>query len=122
MALTPLTQAPNAGTIRVTPRTPIPVTLANGATWDSDLCPAGAGSVMFALTADRVLTVNIQRYADLAGLVPVGAVVTAPTVAATPLNIQVNDGVPYLSFNLQLVNASGALATIANAAILTGPR
>ena len=119
MALTPLTQAPNFGTTRVAPKIPFPATIANSVTWNSDLLPAGFGAVLFAATADQIVTLEIQRYADLAGAVPLDLNSNALAVA-TPGWVFATDGLPYLSFVCSIVNASGSLANISNCSILTG--
>lgn len=120
MTFTPLKQYPNNGTVHITPPTPFPAVIADGATYDSDLMSAGFGALAVAVTSDHAATLNVQRYADLAGLAPVGAVITVALVAATPKYVSVADGLPYVSFNVQIVNGAGASANITNAAILTG--
>lgn len=121
MPFTPLKSYPNNGTVAVAPPTPFPAVLADGATWNSDLMPAGFGGLAVGVTSDHAGTLNVQRYADLAGLVPVGAVITIALVAATPKYVAVADEIPFVSFNAQIVNGAGAVANLTNAIILTGP-
>lgn len=118
---TPLTRAPNCGTTNISPPTPFPATVADGTTWSSDLIPAAFGGVTFGATSDQIVTLEIQRYADLAGLVPVGPLSTQALTASTPGWTGFNDGLPFLSFQLFIVNASGSLATISHVAALSGP-
>lgn len=121
MPFTPLTSYPNFGTRVVTPPTPFPASIADGATWSSDLIPAALGGVIAGVTSSHAATLTIQRYADLAGLVPVGPLLSQALSAATPAWTGVADGLPYLSFAVSIVNSAGAAAAITNAAILTGP-
>lgn len=121
MPLTPIKSYPNFGIVKATPPTPIPAVIADGATYNSDLMPSGFGGVSAAATSDHAATLELQRYADLAGLVPVGALLTQAMTAATPAWVGVNDGLPYVSFAVSIVNSSGAVANITNGAILTGP-
>lgn len=119
--LTPLKKHPNFGTTVASPPNDFPVTLANSTTWNSDLIPSGYGGVIFGGTSDQIVTLQIQRYADLAGLVPVGPLSTQALTANTAGWTGFADGLPYLAFNCAIVNASGSTANITNCAILTGP-
>lgn len=121
MAFTPLNAYPNYGTAVVAPPTPIPSPIVDGGTWNSDLIASRFGGIIVGVTSDHAATLNVQRYADLAGLVPVGPLMTQALVAATPGWTGVADGLPYISFNVQIVNSAGAVANITNAMILTGP-
>lgn len=121
MVYTPLKAYPNFGTRIANPPIPIPASVADGTTWSSDLMPGGFGAVTFFATSDHVVTLEVQRFADLAGLVPVGGLASVVLVAATPGYTGFTDGVPYMSFAVAIVNASGSVAVITNAAILTGP-
>lgn len=118
---TPLSQYPNCGTNRSSPPNPFPATVANDATWSSGLCPAAFGGVTFGATVDQIVALQIQRYADLAGLVPVGPLASQTTTANVAAWVGFNDGLPFLSFQLFIVNASGSLANVTNVAALTGP-
>lgn len=121
MAFTPLTRTPNYGTLIAHPPTPVPASLADSTTWNSDLMPAGFGGVLFGLKSNHVVTLNIQRYADLSGTVPAGPVATQALTANVAGYVGVADGLPFLSWNAQIVNASGSAATLTNSAFLTGP-
>lgn len=121
MALTPLKSYPNFGTVRAVPALGYPSTVANGATWQSDLLPAGFAGATAGILSDHAGTLTLQRYADLAGLLPVGALISQAVVANTPAWVGANDGLPFLSFNVEFVNASGAIANIASISIVTGP-
>lgn len=122
MSLTPLTQAPNFGTVAVAPKIAYPATLpASTGTWNSDLLPAGRGTILAAVKSDQAGTITIQRYADLAGLVPIGALASSTLVANTPNSVSIVDGVPCLSFVVTINNTGGSIANITNTAILVGP-
>lgn len=121
MPFTPIAAYPNNGTVKANPPNAIPAVIADGATWNSDLMPAGFGGASAAATSDHAATLKLQRYADLAGLVPIGVLLTQAMTAATPAWVGVNDGLPFASFAVSIVNSSGAVANITNGAILTGP-
>lgn len=122
MPFTPIAGYPNFGISRVVPPTPFPAApILASATWSSDLMPAAFGGVAAAATSSHAATLELQRYADLDGLVPVGALLSQAMVADTPAWVGVNDGIPYVSFAVSIVNSSGGTATITNASILTGP-
>lgn len=121
MTFTPLKQYPNFGTTHVVPLLGYPTVIADGATWNSDLLPAGFAGAIAAILSDHAGTLQIQRYADLAGLLPVGVLITQAVVANTPASAGAVDGRPFLAFNVAFVNASGAAANIAAFSIITGP-
>lgn len=117
MSFTPITQVP-VGYVPVTPKG-FPAQVADGATYNSDLLPAN-GPLAVGLTSDHAATLNVQRYADLNGSTPVGALLTAALSANTPGYVSAEDGMPYLSYNVQIVNSGGAVANITAASIVTG--
>lgn len=122
MPFTPITQYPNYGVKLVSPPTPFPSTpIEASATWSSDLIPAGFSGVAAAAKSNHAATLTLQRYADLAGLIPVGPLLSQAMTADVAAWVGVNDGLPYLSFAVSIVNSGGGTATITNAAILTGP-
>ena len=121
MAFTALKKYPNNGTVSVAAAAEIPATVANGTTWTSPLLPAGFGGAVFGATSDQIVTLQMQRYADLAGLIPVGPLASQVLAAATPGWVGASDGLPFVSFSLAIVNGTGTLANITNVAALTGP-
>lgn len=121
MAFTALNAYPNFGTVVVKPPIAFPATLADGATYSSDLMTSGFGGVIFGATSSQIVTISIQRYADLAGLIPVGPPCSQDLTAATAGWCGFADGLPYVSFALSIANSSGSLANITNIAALTGP-
>lgn len=62
--------------------------------------------------------INIQRYIDRAGLIPVGAVVTAAITGGIAQWATVNDGVAFQSFTVQITNTGASAATVTNFDIL----
>lgn len=62
--------------------------------------------------------INVQRYIDRAGTIPVGAVVTAALVANTAQWLTSNDGLPFQSFTIQITNTGASAATVTNFATL----
>lgn len=121
MALTPLKQYPNFGTQRLVPAAGYPTTAADGATWQSDLLPAGFAGATAGILSDHAGTLTLQRYADLAGLLPIGALISQAVTANTPAWVGANDSLPFLSFNVIFINGAGAIANIAAISIVTGP-
>ena len=120
MALTALKSYPNFGTRVAVPPNPIPAVIADGATYNSDLMPSGFGGASAAATSDHAATLELQRYADLAGAVPIGALLSQAMTANVPAWVGSNDGLPFVSFVVSIVNSAGADANITNGQILTG--
>lgn len=121
MVFTPLKQYPNFGTTRVAPLLGYPTVIADGATWNSDLLPAGFAGAIAAILSDHAGTLTLQRYADLAGLLPVGALITQAVVANTAASAGAVDGRPFVAFNVAFINSGGAVANIQAFSIITGP-
>lgn len=121
MVFTPLKQYPNYGTVHLTPLLGYPTVIADGATWQSDLLPAGFAGATAGILSDHVGTLTLQRYADLAGVLPVGALISQAVTANTSAWVGANDGLPFLSFNVIFINGAGAVANIAAISIVTGP-
>lgn len=120
MALTALKSYPNFGVRLAVPPIAFPTALLTGVTWQSDLMPSGFGGVIFSGTSDQIVTLEIQRYADLAGAVPVGGLLSQALTANTPGYVGIADGLPFVSWNALIVNASGSTANLTNLALLTG--
>ena len=112
---------PTNGVYNISPPTPFPATIAASGNWQSGVIinqhfPAIAACV----TSTQIGNLTIQRYADLAGTIPVGATTTQELTASTAAYAAVNDGVPYLSFVVEVTNTGGSTADITGTAILTG--
>lgn len=69
----------------------------------------GYKQVALGVTSSKAGSVSIQRYLDKAGTVVQGAPVTGTLVAATALNVNVNDGLPFQSFKVTIANGDGAV-------------
>ena len=63
-------------------------------------------------------SINVQRYLDAAGTIPQGPALTTALTAATPGVLNVTDGVPFMSFT---VNVTGA-GTLSGVAVLLQSR
>jgi hypothetical protein len=88
-------------------------TIAASGNWTSNvLISDGFKAIGAGCKSTQTGAINIQRYLDRAGTVPVGAVVTAALVANTSQWATVNDGVPFQSFTVQITNTGGGAATI----------
>lgn len=71
------------------------------------------------VTSTQAGAINVQRYLDTAGLIPVGAVLTAALTASTPQWLTWVDGLPSLSFRVTITNTGGSVATLSNLAIVS---
>lgn len=122
MVFTPIKAYPNFGVILATPALGFPTVIQASATWSSDLMPSAFGGLVAAALSDHAATLTIQRYADLAGLIPVGPLYSQAMTANTAAWTGGNDGLPYVSYAVSIINSAGAVANITNAMILTGPQ
>lgn len=73
-------------------------------------CGFKSGAV--SLQSTQPGAINVQRYLDEAGTIPVGAVITAALVAATQNWVTWNDGVAFGSFKITVTNTGVAPGTI----------
>lgn len=90
-------------------------TIAASGNWTSSVIVSdGFKAIGMGAKSTQAGALNIQRYLDRAGQVPIGAVVTAALVAGTAQWVSVNDGVPFQSFTLQITNTGAGAATITN--------
>jgi hypothetical protein len=73
----------------------------------------GFKSISVGCKSTQTGAINIQRYIDRAGTIPVGAPITAALTAGTSqwANV-VNDGVAFQSFTIQITNTGASPATI----------
>jgi hypothetical protein len=96
-----------------------PPTIAAGGNWTSGVIYAdGFRTLAAAVTSSQVGAISIQRYLDLAGLVPQGPAISAALVAATPQVVNVQDGVAFQSFTVKITNTSGSTANLSNFGLL----
>jgi hypothetical protein len=92
--------------------TPLPLTVAGGSNWLSNLIVAdGYRNVTVGVTSTQAGALVIQMYLDIAGTIA-RAPVSTPLVAATPLIVDLANQAPFLSMTLQITNTSGSPATI----------
>lgn len=96
-------------------------TIGAGSNYTSGVIQAnGFKSIAVGAKSTQVGAITIQRFMDAAGLVPIGALVSASLVASTSQWATVNDGLPFRSFQFSITNTSGSSATLSNfAAILS---
>lgn len=78
----------------------------------------GMKNFSFGITSSQAGSVSIQRYLDQAGLIPVGAAITASLVANTAAYADSVDSIPYQSMVISVSNSSGSSATISNCLLL----
>lgn len=96
-------------------------TIAAGQNWlSAPVYADGFKAISVGAKSTQTGAINVQRYLDRAGTIPVGAVVTAALVANTSQWVTVNDGVPFQSFTVQITNTGASAATITNFGVLLG--
>jgi hypothetical protein len=94
---------------------PPAATLGAAGTYQSGVIPApGWKGIAIGVKSSQTGAITIQRFMDKAGLVPVGAPITASLVANTANWVNVDDGVPYQSFSFSITNTGGATANLSN--------
>lgn len=92
--------------------TPPPLQIADGATWSSGVTYSmGFKALTVGIKADHAGTLKIYRYLDLAGTIQQALSSTA-IVANVALVVNVYDNLPYVSYQLQVVNGAGAVSNI----------
>lgn len=103
----------------VTPPGGFPSTIAGSGSWQSGvLAMAGYRGIAAAVTSTQAGSISIQRYADSAGQIAIGAAISQALAASTAATVSVNDGLPALYFQVTISNSSGSTATISGAAIV----
>jgi hypothetical protein len=70
----------------------------------------GFQNLTVGLISSQAGELTVQRYADTAGLIPVGAAITASLSAATAAAVYANDDIPWQSFTINVTNTSGSTA------------
>jgi hypothetical protein len=94
-------------------------TIAAAGNWTSAVIISdGFKSVSVGAKSTQAGAINIQRYLDRAGTIPVGAVITAALTAATAQWATSNDGVAFQSFTVQITNTGASAATVTNFGVL----
>jgi hypothetical protein len=93
-----------------------PTTIAAAGNYSTGIIVSdGYKVVAVAITSTTAGALNIQRYLDREGTIPVTAVLSTPIVATTPLIVIVNgsvDNLPFASFSIVVTNTSGGTGTI----------
>ena len=98
---------------------PVPSTIAAAGNYTSNVIYAdGFRTLAAAVTSSQAGAISIQRYLDLAGLVPQGPAISASLVAATPQVVNVSDGLAFQSFKVTITNTGGSTANITNFGLL----
>jgi hypothetical protein len=96
-----------------------PVSLTVSANWNSGVLNGDGYKVLSAgVTSSLTGTLAIQRYIDMAGLVPQGAPSSVSLAAATPGILNFTDGLPYATFRVIVTNTGAGTTTLTNFAIL----
>ena len=103
--------------VTITPPTAFPATLGAGATYNLGVFPFPGKGLTLAANLSQNSTLTIQRYADAAGALPVGAAITATTTGGTAGYVAVNDGLPALYAQVSITNNGGTTATVTGAVL-----
>lgn len=94
-------------------------TIAASGNWLSKVIQSGGfKAIAVGAKSTQVGAINIQRYLDAAGLIPIGAVITVALAATVANFVSVADDVPFQSYTVQITNTSGSAATVTNFAVL----
>lgn len=105
--------------IKTRPTVSFPATIAAGATWTSGVVSAAAiKSIVVGAQIDQAGTLSIARYADAAGLVGVGAALSQAMTANTQAWTGADDGLPFASFTISILNSGGVAANVSKTSVL----
>lgn len=119
VATGPVAQVDLTTSTELSTNPPTTGTIAASGNYTSNVIPSdGFKAIGVGCTSNQTGNLQIQRYLDKAGLVPVGALVTAALTASTPQWATVNDGAPFQSFKIIISNTGASAATITNFALL----
>ena len=69
-------------------------------------------------TLSNAGTISVQRYIDVDGTVPQGAAVTVALTAGSPGILNINDGLPFATFDVKITNGAATVANVTNFAML----
>ncbi len=100
--------------------TPLPASIVASGSWISGpMIGDGYPRICIGLVMDHGGTLNVHRYVDLAATIerPIGTN-TVAIVAATPLILDVSDMLPFLTYQVEIVNAAGATGNISKLVVL----
>ncbi len=101
------------------PQVATPGTIAASGTYDAGLMPSDGYKVLaVGATLSNAGSISVQRYIDINGTVPQGAAVTAALTAGAAGILNVNDGAPFASFDVKIVNGGATVATLTNFGML----
>ena len=94
-------------------------TIAASGNYTSPVIPSdGFKAIAIGLQSSQAGAINIQRFLDTKGLVPIGSLATVALVAATQNSLVIDDTTPFQSFTVQITNSGGSAATITNFALV----
>ena len=101
------------------PQVATPGTIAASGTYDAGLMPSDGYKVLaVGATLSNAGSIAVQRYIDANGTVPQGVAVTAALTAGAAGILNVNDGLPFASFDVKVVNSGSTVATLTNFGML----
>ena len=101
------------------PQNAPPGTIAAAGTFDLGLMNSDGYKVLaVGATLSNAGSIVVQRYIDPNGTVPQGAAVTGALVATTAAILNINDGLPFATFDVKIVNGGSTGATLTNFGML----
>lgn len=104
---------------KVIPSVTFPNTIPASGNWISLIIPAyRALTLVVGAKLDQTGTLKIQRYADAAGTVPVGGLLSQAMTSNVAAWTGAADGVPFSSFQIEIDNGTGTIANLSETAVL----
>lgn len=98
---------------------PAPATIAAGATWLSGpISAASYNSIAAGATLSQAGTLSIQRDMDAAATLPIGAALSQTMTANVFATVALNDGLPFVSWQVSIHNTSVSVANLTNVTVI----
>ncbi len=104
--------------VSLPPINPFPTSIVGSGTYVTGIQPLAGAGITLCATSSQNGTLSIQRYADIAGTIAIGAAISQSTTGTTAACVAVNDGLPALYFQGSIVNGSGSATTISGTALI----
>jgi len=115
----PVSQGPSCQALVPASVHGLPATIPGSGTVTSNLIVGdGYQKIAAGLKSSQAGSLSILRFLDEAGTVPQTAFTPTTLSANTAAQNNVNDGLPFASFQVQITNSSGTPANLTNLAIL----
>ena len=97
----------------------LPLLIPASNTVNSQIILAGGyKNIAIGMTSNQAVTLTVQRYLDLKGLIPQGSSFSLNFTAGQSATLNINDDKPFLSFTIAINNASANNAIISPFALV----